>query len=226
MRKRAGVFAVLAASAVVLLGVAAPPGTIRFLLRSPIVLVADLISVVRQVFAPGGPQPAMTDAPATGQIQAGGTPIVPSIGSFAGLPASTSEAPPPPILPGPSPAPEDQVIPAEPLPSPEEILPPPEQVLDPVEEVVDPAVGPVEKALEPVVDQVEKVLDPVEKAAEPVVDSVEKAVEPVVDTVEKTAEPVVDTVEQVTEGGSGGGDGPVQDTVNDVKDVLDKIGEP
>lgn len=219
MRPRAGFFAVLAASAAVFLAVVAPPGAIRFLLRSPIVLAADVLSAIWHAFAPVASQLAVTDAPATGQVPAGGTPIIPSIGSFAGLPASTSEAAPqgrspsgtirPPILPGPNPVPENPVTPpVEPLPSPDDILPPPEQVLDPVEEIVDPVVDPIKETLDPI-------LGPVEKAAEPVVNTVEKAAEPAVNTVEKAAEPVVDTAEKATE--------PVVDTV---KDVLDKIGAP
>src|SRR3989441_9170427 len=129
----------LAASVVVSLWVAGPFGTIGFLLRAPIILMNDLISIARQAFA-------SPSAFATGQPQIGTSGVTASPVSTTGLAASLDVVRPSmnsaPSSPQPSPTPPPKVL-----------VPPTDQILAPVEEVLTPA--------EPVLDPVQSAVDPV-----------------------------------------------------------------
>lgn len=205
MKPKAVVPLLLAASVAVSLWVAGPFGTIGFIVRSPIILMNDLISVIRQALVPA--TAAGTDLPPIGLIT---LPV-----STSGL-ATTLQV----IQPSQHSAPTDTQVSPTPTPtpaSPPGVLVPPSNE-DPVEEILQPA--------EPVLDPVQSVVDPIVDSAEnvlqPVTDPVEKALEPVTEPVEKAIEPVKDTI-----GGSGGGNTPdVGGAVNDVKSALDKIGAP
>jgi len=202
VKRRVIIPVLLAASVIVSLWVAGPFGTIGFLLRAPIILMNDLISIARQAFA-------SPSAVGTGQPQTGTSGVTVSPVSTTGLAASlnvvrpsTNSAPP---IPQPSPTP---------TPPPGVLVPPPNEILAPVEEVLGPAepvLDPVQNAVDPVVDSVEKTLEPVTNATEPVTDAVDKALEPVKDAT----------------GGSGGGSAPdAGGAVHDVTNALDKIGVP
>src|SRR3989441_13360605 len=142
----------LAASVVVSLWVAGPFGTIGFLLRAPIILMNDLISIARQAFA-------SPSAFATGQPQIGTSGVTASPVSTTGLAASLDVVRPSVNSAPPSPQPSPI-----PTPPPGVLVPPPTQILAPVEEILAPA---------------EPVLDPVQSTVDPIVDSVGKTLEPV-----------------------------------------------
>src|SRR3989449_4637472 len=95
VKRRAVTPLLLAAAVVVSLWVAGPFGTIGFLLRAPIILMNDLISVARQAFA-------SPSAFGTGQPQIGASGVTVSPVSTTALAASldvvlpTTNAPPPP----------------------------------------------------------------------------------------------------------------------------------
>jgi hypothetical protein len=142
VRRKAVIPLLLAASAV--LWAAGPSGTMGFLLRSPIILINDLISVVRQA-------------------------LIPQTVTSAGLPISTSALALSLGVPGPSTtsAPSNPPPGSTPTPPPAAPVPPPDEILAPVQEVLSPAepvLEPVQNAVEPAVNPVEQTLEPVNEA--------------------------------------------------------------
>jgi len=136
MKPRAAIPFLLAASVVVSLWVAGPFGIFGFIVRSPIILMNDLIAIVRQALIP-------TSISSIAQT----TPPV----STSGLAASLQVTPPSP-LPGTEPILDPLQNAVNPVvDSADNALTP---VTDPVENAVKPVTGPVEKALDPVKDAI------------------------------------------------------------------------
>ena len=178
MKRRAVTPLLLAAAVVVSLWVAGPFGTIGFLLRAPIILMNDLISVARQAFA--SPSAFGTAQPEVGTYGVG---IAVSPVSTTGLAASLNV-----LLPStnpPPPPPQTSPVPTPPTLPPEVVVPPPNQILAPAEEILAPA---------------EPVLDPVQSAVDPIVDSVEKTLEPVTGPVENAVGSATEPVEKAAGG--------------------------
>src|SRR2546428_12919515 len=117
VKRRAVTPLLLAAAVVVSLWVAGPFGTIGFLLRAPIILMNDLISVARQAFA-------SPSAFATGQPQISASGVTASPVSTTGLAASLDVVRP--SVNSASPSPQPRPIPTPP---PLELVPPPTQIL-------------------------------------------------------------------------------------------------
>src|SRR3989442_8045710 len=163
VKRRAVIPLLLAASVVVSLWVAGPFGTIGFLLRAPIILMNDLISIARQAFASPSTSGVTVSPVSTTGLAASLNVVLPS-----------TNAPPPP--------PQVNPVPTPPTLPPEVLVPPPNQILAPVEEILapaDPVLDPVQSAVDPIVDSVGKTLEPVtgpvENAAGSATEPVEKA---------------------------------------------------
>ena len=156
MKPRAAIPFLLAVSVVVSLWVAGPFGIFGFIVRSPIILMNDLIAIVRQALIPTSISGIAQTAP----------PV-----STSALAASL-QVPPPSPHPAPTTTPQPSPTPV-PMPAP---LPGTEPILDPLQNAVDPIVDSAENALTPVTDSVET-------AVEPVTGPVEKALDPVKDTI-------------------------------------------
>src|SRR5436309_14006829 len=141
MKPRAAIPFLLAASVVVTLWVAGPFGLFGFLVRSPIILMNDLIAIVRQALIPTSISGIAQTAP----------PV-----STSALAASLQVTPPSPhpattTTPQPSPTPV-------PMPAP---LPGTEPIMDTVQNSVDPIVDSAEHALTQIKDSDESALEPV-----------------------------------------------------------------
>lgn len=152
----------LAAFVVVSLWVAGPSGVVGFIVRSPIILMNDLLSILRYALGP-----SQTTASAVQVRQ----PL-----STSGLAASLQVLPPNAVPHAAQPS-------LVPLPAPTSppggVVPPPDTVLAPVEEILKPAgpvLGPIQNAVDPIVDSVGSAL-------EPVTGLVESLVGPVTDTI-------------------------------------------
>lgn len=148
----------LAACVIVLLWVTVPPDILRFLLRTPIVLSRDLISIIRRAFAPA-PRPVPTGSPFAdipgSEAESGiGPASTPTGAAPAGVQPSSTGAPtdaspqtssPAPGVTSPQDSPEGSDL-EDPSPSPEtpELL---EVDVSPVEEVVEDLENIVEETL-------------------------------------------------------------------------------
>ncbi|HXF82930.1 MAG TPA: hypothetical protein VNN19_09290 [bacterium] len=252
MRRGVAAFLLLA-SVLAVVWVTAPPETLRFLLRSPIVLAREIISFIRAIIAPP------PTAAGSGSIafiglqlgsQGGSRPAGAGLGSDpAALPASparmlfTTGSPSSDLLfqgsgdggasaglaDGDASGDQEGTSVAD------DLLAPAEELLAPADDLLAPAEGllaPAEELLEPaeeLLEPAEQLVEPVEQAVEPV----EQAVEPVVEPAQELLEPVQEVVNPSSpgEGSSPGetspGDGSSGGELPDLLDpILPDLGAP
>lgn len=193
MRRRTFGLSLTAAALLVVLGTTAPPRTLRYLFRSPIVLLRQIVSLIRHAGAPpliasaagsnpffSLPQPTSAIFGSSNAVQSFDASTPPSRNVRSAAPATSG---------GSTPPPDEGSGPVE------EVVGPVEEIVEPVEEVV----GPIQDVLQPVEEAVEPIVDPLQEAVEPVVEPIEQAVEPIVEPIEQAVEPIVEPIEQVTE---------------------------